>query len=890
MNTPTGKKRISNFILAIIFSLIVAIFAEYISCLSSDEMKRIQKSEAASAELNISQAQANGCSIRDGYLISESDDPMIIFNRVNAYADSVLIEYETPNYSVIPVVIYYTTDEPGQTADTGSSPDVSEDSTSDDPNSYSESRTVSFQIRSDKEKIFVKLGAQVKDLRFDIGCSEGASVKIKRITLNPGLKSYLRAAGADMSLLKMVIRFVILLTICLAVIDFENFKKYLHKYRWAIGGAVIVLGTLCKIHGSSIGRMAELMQGIDTSLLFGQNRAIRTDEYVAFTEMALSQVKSGFGWFSDIWGYSPSDMFLIYGQPVMNPVTILRPFSIGYIILGAERGLAFYWISRIVVGLLVSYEFGRIVTKDDRALSFVYSILVIFAPVVQWWFSTNEFVEMLIAGQCALIIIYHYIRVGKASLQIATEPTIAKTSESSQVIVSHDRTGKSKGSKAHGGVTNRSKTAVIIFKKAALALGLAYCGCVYALSLYPAWMVPLAFVFAAGAAAIIIENRKDIKIKPIDPVIWIIALAAAAGCMAYIFSISGDTIRTIMNTAYPGKRSYDGGPLINFSEIFRGWTSYIWSFTDTKNPCEEVCFISFFPLGIILSIIAVFKKKIKDIWIILLGAVNALLIIYSVIPLPAFIGKITLLGKSHYSRIIVIVGFLNLLIMIRALYVLKGEDLKKYRILFVASCAVSCVISMLNFSEKPTMAVSIIVLFMAGLLGYLVSGINRIGIKAAFVAYCGVLALLGGISVNPISRGLGTVFNEPQIEAIERINSESEGIWMGVGSYMFSNIPTIVGADTASALDTYPDAELWNKIGLAKEEESWNRYAHKVIEVGDRTELICDQDDLVTLYITPQDLDKLGIRYLFSIRDLNDLEGLERIYSYTNFEIYRVSK
>lgn len=875
MNTPAGKKRITNFILAIIFSMIVALCAEYLSCLSSDEMKRIQKSEAASAELNISQAQANGCSIRDGYLISESDDPMIIFNGVNAYADSVLIEYETPNYSVIPVVIYYTTDEPGQTADTGSSPDASEDSTSDDPGTYSESRTVSSQIRSDKEKIFVKLGAQVKDLRFDISCSEGASVKIKRITVNPGLKRYLSAASGDMSLLKTVIRFVIILTICLAVIDFESFKKYLHKYRWAIGGAVIVLGTLCKIHGSSIGRMAELMQGIDTSLLFGQNRAIRTDEYVAFTEMALSQVKSGFGWFSDIWGYSPSDMFLIYGQPVMNPVTILRPFSIGYIILGAERGLAFYWISRIVVGLLVSYEFGRIVTKDDRALSFVYSILVIFAPVVQWWFSTNEFVEMLIAGQCALIIIYHYIGVGKNSAAGSGAPAAI---ESANI----------KRSKAAKEVKSFGKVAVIV-KKSALALGLAYCGCVYALSLYPAWMVPLAFVFAAGAVAIIIENRKAIKIKPVDPVIWIIALAAAAGCMAYIFSISGDTIRTIMNTAYPGKRSYDGGPLINFSELFRGWTSYIWTFTDTRNPCEEVCFISFFPLGIILSIIAIFKKKIKDIWLILLGAVNALLIIYSAIPLPAFIGKITLLGKSHYSRIIVIVGFLNLLIMIRALYVLKGEDLKKYRILFIASCAVSCIISMLNFSEKPAMATSVIVLFVAGLLGYLISGINRVGIKAAFIAYCGALALIGGITVNPISRGLGTVYNEPQIEAIERINENSEGIWMGVGSYIFSNIPTIVGADTASALDTYPDAELWNKIGLAKEEESWNRYAHKVIEVGNRTELICDQDDLVTLYITPQDLDKLGIRYLFSIRDLNDLEGLERIYSYTNFEIYRVS-
>ena len=841
------KNKIPYFLVAVIASILIAFFAEYLSCLSSREMKRIEKSEAVSAEADPSAAQFFGCRMQDGYLISESDDPMIIFNGINTYADSVLIEYEDPNYSVIPASIYYTTGDENVAGD-------------EDGSKFSESRSASFQIRSDKKEVFVEVGADVRDLRLDIGCSKGESVKIKRITVNPGLKRYLKAAGGDMSLLKTVIKFVIILTVCLALIDFESFKKYLHKYRWAIGGIVIVLGTAFKIHGSSIGRMAELMQGVDTSLLFGQNRSIRTDEYVAFTEMALSQVKSGFKWFSDKWGYSPSDMFLIYGQPVKNIITILRPFSIGYIFLGAERGLSLYWIARNVIGLLVSYEFGRMMTKDDRALSFIYSILVIFAPLTQWWFSTNEFVEMLIAGQCALLIIYSYINVGKEK---------SKTFEK-------------------GGVVPAKGKPVVILKKAGLSLGFGYCACVYALSLYPAWMIPLAFVFAACVAAIIIENRKEIKIRPCDPIIWVITLAAVAGCFAYIYSISGETIKTILNTSYPGKRNYAGGPLINLSELFRGWTSYIWTFTDTKNPCEEVCFISFFPLGIILSVISIFKKKIKDIWLILLGAVNMLLIVYSVIPLPEFIGKVTLLGKSHHARIIVIVGFLNFLIMIRALYVLKGEDLKRYRILFIAASVVSCIVSILNFNEKPTVAISAMVLFAAGLCGYLVSGINRTSIKATFIVYCGVLALIGGVMVNPISKGLGTVYSEPQIEAIERINDESEGIWMGVGSYMFSNLPSIVGADTASALDTYPDEALWTGIGLTSERESWNRYAHKVIEVGDETELICDQDDLVTLYITPADLAKLGVRYLFSIRDLNDVDGLERIYSYTNFEIYKV--
>ena len=136
------------------------------------------------------------------------------------------------------------------------------------------------------------------------------------------------------------------------------------RYRWVIGAIVIAFCTILKLHGSSIGVLGELLTGRDVSRVWGTSRSIRTDEYVVFTEMALSQVKSGFHWFSDVWGYTPSDMFIVYGQPVLNLTTLFRPFSMGYILFGAERGLAFYWSSRLVICFLVSFEFGRIFTKD----------------------------------------------------------------------------------------------------------------------------------------------------------------------------------------------------------------------------------------------------------------------------------------------------------------------------------------------------------------------------------------------------------------------------------------------------------------------------------------------------------------------------------------------
>ncbi len=822
------KKKALNYILILIFSLLIAFFTEFVFNLGSEDLRQIIKPGREMKTPKVSDAYLIGCHEEDGKIIADDDDPQLIFSGVDKFVSAVIIDYDKPNYSLIPGVVFYKN---GLGVDENGNEE------------FSEENSVSFPVRIDKRSVYIKMDSYVSDLRIDIGAGKGSEVKPVRIVLNPSITIYFSSALRNLSPVRMAIFLIISLTVLLAINDFGSFKKNLHKYRWIIGGLVIIFGTVFKLSGSSIGRMAELMQGLDTGLLLGQNRAIRTDEYVAFTEMALSQVKSGFGWFSDIWGYSPSDMFMIYGQPVMNPVTLLRPFSVGYILLGAERGLAFYWISRIVVGLLVSYEFGRMITKDDRQFSFVYSVLVIFAPVVQWWFSTNEFVEMLIAGQCALMIIHKYIELNGA---------------------------------------------LNILKKILLSLGFGFCALVYALSLYPAWMIPLVYVFAACAAAIVLEKRKSVKIRFYDILIWVFTAAICAGCFVYIYRNSEEAIKSILNTSYPGTRSYVGGPIINVSELFRGWTSYIWSFVDAHNPCEEVCFISFFPLGIILSVIALFKNKIKDTWLIALNAVNTLLILYAVIPFPEFVGKLTLLNKSHNMRIIIVIGFLNLLILIRALYVLGSCELKKYRIMFIAVSVLSCIVSIFNFDEKESAVVSIIVLLVAGLSGYIICGISKRETRNIFVTLCFALAIVGGVTVNPVSRGLESLYKEPQMVAIEDINKKEPGTWIVVGSYVFSDLPAIVGADTASALDTYPDEALWTDLGLENERETWNRYAHKIVRIGDETSLTLEQSDLVTLVISTDKLKDLGIRYLFSIEDLSEYEELENIYSYTNFDIYRV--
>ena len=66
----------------------------------------------------------------------------------------------------------------------------------------------------------------------------------------------------------------------------------------------------------------------------------------------------------------------------------------------------------------------------------------------------------------------------------------------------------------------------------------------------------------------------------------------------------------------------------DFDRLFKSWSSWLWSFGDTGNPCEESDFISLFPLGMVLSLIALVKSKKKDLWLIVLNVFNAFLILF----------------------------------------------------------------------------------------------------------------------------------------------------------------------------------------------------------------------------------------------------------------------
>ncbi len=801
-----------NIIIRIIFfAFIAAFFTELLFTFDSYEAERVLKCHNPEQVIHIEDCMLEGCTLLNGRVISDGNDPKIIISAINCQVDNVMLRVKELSTSAIDVQLFYTDNAP-----------------------YLDENSVRYVLADNEYAKTLVVDHFASDLRIDIGNSQDVSYIVDAIVVNPHKYEYLCGHFQNLSLKRILIYLLGWLFVLFAFYDWNTFCAFLFRYRWLLGGAIICFSTALKLHGSSIGIMAEYLTGADSSRLFGVARAIRTDEYVLFTEMALSQKMSNFKWFSDIWGYSPSDMFIIYGQPVRDFVTIFRPFSLGYLFLGAEYGLSFYWSSRMVVLYLVSFEFGRLFTKDNRSISVVYAFLVAFAPVVQWWFSINEFVEMLIFGQGAVVLINCYIDSRR------------------------------------------------IREKCLIMFGIIICAGGYALSLYPAWMIPFFYVFAACAIGLIIEKKANVKIKLPDVFIVLAGITVLLISVIHIVNKSGNTLNLISDTIYPGKRVYAGGSGEIWLKLFLGWTGYLWSFIDISNPCEEVCFFSFFPIGIIFSFIVLFRKKVKDVWLVLLNICNIFLITYAAFEFPEFWGKITMLNHSSI-RISNAVGFLNMILMIRALISLDRTDKKvKYVIPLGVLIGAFSVFSASKYLTPQLKGIVIVIIIMIVALLFVYDEKQN---QEVIVSIIAGIALISGIVINPIQSGLGDLYKARDIQNIKEVNDKDSGLWLVDNPVSFySNLPTVVGADTMTALATYPDYNMWEDLGLESESDIWNRYAHFQTTIDQETYINLIYSDLIELHISMDKIKSLGVKYIYSFDDLSTNNELIQIKEH----IYKV--
>jgi len=640
----------------------------------------------------------------------------------------------------------------------------------------------------------------------------------------------------------------------------EKLSDLAYQNRFWISGVLLIVLVFFEIHGSSILYWQNYLSNLTSVYepLVGISRGIRSDEWAVNTPMMLSQYYNNSGlfpYFSETIRGTLTDTFIIYGQPVRDIAIFFRPFHWGYLLLSPAKGLSFFWISRVIALFLVSFEFGMIFTKKSKMLSLIYALLITWSPVVQWWFAINGLVEMLVFGQLALVMITFYMN-------------------------------------------NQN-----YYKRSLYALVVLICAGGYILTFYPAWQVPLVYVFLALFIGVFLENREHFMWNKKDVGIGIGLILLLSLGMIYILSKSGGTISSVMNTVYPGGSAETGGNQVSRLFLYPGNLFFAFSRELTyANLCELAVYFDFFPMGIILTGWVLFKQKKADKLLILMLLANAALILWCLFPWPEWLAKATLLSYSKPVRAFLAVGFLNILLLIRSLALFEGEFSKWIKA--GTALLMSVVITLLSlkiYEGYLDLKMSILILFFLFGSFYVILRGNKEWARKVLLMISLVIIFVAGLFVNPVVSGLDAIYQQDLIKKIQQINSVENGLWIvdsgaEIG-FPVLNLPLMAGAPTINSTNVYPTLERWHLLDPdGSEEEIYNRYAHismNLTNMNNETNFVLKSPDLFEVNLNIADLEKLEVSYVFSKRDLtmlsNEKISFDELADENGFKLYAIN-
>lgn len=617
------------------------------------------------------------------------------------------------------------------------------------------------------------------------------------------------------------------------------------RWRYLIAAGILMACVIFRISGSSVAVWSDLLGGEpDQGVLFGVPRSVRSDEWCVFTPFAASQVRLGFPAVNDALRASPTDVTMVYGQPAWALATVFRPFLWGYLLLGMDRGLSFFWVGRLLALWLVLFELGRLVTSRDDELSALFATLVAFSPVVQWWFAVNGTAELFVFGGGLVLSLHALLEAG-----------------------------------------TRTRRWLL----ATLLGWLLWC---YAFILYPAWQIPFAYVFGGMGVWVLLEHWWGRKAGGAAPcarqtVIPLVVCLVGWSVLALVaVRLSTDTIQSVLGTAYPGGRSETGGmPLDELMRYFGSLSTAIKAGDFRPNVSEAAGYASVFPLGIVLGAYVGWRRR--DALAACVLVPTSLIAWYVLVGLPEPIARVTLLSKVTASRCIIVLGFADALLLVRALSLTETDVRRRglaregwhgmaFAGVGAAGCGLAiCVAARLANSEAED-ALQLVLTFSfsssMAFVALLPQGTFRGSdwTRGSLLLLCSTVVLLSGLLVNPVQQGTAALTQSDLVETAVAIEGDDPGaVWMAETTPCAQAL-IAAGAPTINSVNTYPTLDRWAMLDPGEHNEvTYNRYAWIYVELDDHTDFELVQADLFVLHLEPDDLGKLGVRYFCSYANLS---------------------
>lgn len=631
--------------------------------------------------------------------------------------------------------------------------------------------------------------------------------------------------------------------------------ELIYEYRFVLSFLLLIMLVSFKISGSSMGCWKLFLGDGESGIRLGEPRVWRSDEWGTLTPLCFRQQYNTLGSYnrySQTLGSILTDNMLVYGQPSWDILTLFRPFYWGYLFFGSDRGLSWFWCSRLIVLFLSWFELGMFITDGKKKLSVMLSICVSFAPFLQWWFAINGLVEMLIYGACFVL--------------------------GSNYLVSR----------------------AFNPRKIAVAVGMAVCAVGYVLTFYPTWMVPVAWGFVPLFLWVVIWKFDRKVLRRVDVVPWLLIFVITAAGLTVLAVTSWDVIKAELNSVYPGNApSSSGGTGLWW--MMKYPISLVSRFSMNELIVENSSIICFAPAGFILALWVIIKEKKKDPLLILLLGMNLFLAWYYCVGIPKWLAKMLLLSFVNSNRGPQVLGFLRLTLFVRAV-ALKEKAPKRW--LAALAAVISSVVPMrlalgftkyepggLRYEYFDTAEKILVVWAILAVVFYLLYRARKSKYTMAVLGVCTVV-LASSIWINPVAKGVPEITKSETMQQIrDLVKEDPKAIWLVADmAYPATNIPAMAGADCLNTTQTYPQKTRWEMLDPEGEyEDIYNRYCHIRASLGSKTMLELVSTDYVEVTLSPEDLKKLNIRYIVSTNDFDEriAVGTTNIFTDSGIELQK---
>jgi hypothetical protein len=633
--------------------------------------------------------------------------------------------------------------------------------------------------------------------------------------------------------------------------EWINDKKY-YPYIFPVIIFILLISlSLLKINGSSSGSISQLLNpgAKDSSLIFGEPRQIRSDEWATGTPLVVSQKKLGFPETNSAVG-DGQDMSVLIDVPTKSWDVLFKPQNLMFFILPFEMAFSFRWWFMLALLLLSSYLVLRLFLPppNQNLKAALLSVALSMAPFIMWWYAGGT---LLSIAYCLLIVF--------ATFQ----------------LLKNDRT----------------------LIKIAFSLLVFYCLVSLAFTFYTPFIIASVFASVFVFLSLISKDglkelKKLITKRNILLVLFSITMSLMVLVLFYIQH--KQTISLILGTVYPGRRIVAEGPLrirdsLNlFEQFFLQVSSFTKSNLINQSESSNFIYYSVYFLVVIIYFLYIDFKNKKPYWPLVILIAGASIIFFRLFaPFPTnWLFKIILMDSIPKTRLFIGLGIINIFIIAALVARINKEKSRLPSWLIISNLLLAFIILLYQFnifSSKYSISSKYIYLIFALSVAILLI-VYLITNKKTQMYGIILLALISFVfifKINPIAIGL-EYSKSSLVETISNINQEDPGTWAVLENLPLENYPTMAGVKNISGVMLYPQFNLWREFpNYENYEYIINRYAHVSFslnqEGSDRMYLVAP--DFYTVYVNPcSNFTQKNIKYFLSLKEI-DLQCIEPVRS-----------